>query len=190
MSTPTPMPGANRFLLMGLILIVLGAVSLVSPAVAGTAVVYVIGGMLLLAGIVQAVHGLRSEGWSGKVVPLIMGVISALAGVTLLARPLIGLTVMALVLAIFFVAEGIWKIVASFSFRPARGWLAMLISGGLALVLGLLIWLQWPLSGLWAIGILVGIDLLSTGASLTFLSITIRALNRMMHEAEAAQPTA
>lgn len=178
MNTPT-MPGANRFLLMGLVLIVLGVLSVASPAIAGTAVVYVIGGVLLIAGALQIVQGLRSEGWSEKFVPLILGVITGVAAFAVLAHPLLGLTVLALVLAIFFAVEGIWKIVASFSFRPATGWLAMLISGALALVLGVMIWMQWPLSGLLAVGVLVGIDLLSTGASLVFLSFTIRTLNRM-----------
>jgi uncharacterized membrane protein HdeD (DUF308 family) len=166
---------------------VLGVVSVASPAVAGTAVAYVIGGMLLLAGIIQAVHGLRSEGWSGKVVPLIVGIISAIAGIAVLAHPLLGLTVLALVLAVFFVVEGVWKIIASSSFRPAAGWLAMLIGGALGLDLGLMIWRQWPLSGLWAVGILVGVDLLCSGAALVFPSFTIRSLNGIVREAAAAQ---
>jgi uncharacterized membrane protein HdeD (DUF308 family) len=180
------LPGASRFLLMGIILIVLGAVAVASPAVAGTAVVYVIGALLLLAGAVQAVHGLRSAGWSEKIVPLVMGIITALAGIAVLAHPLLGLAVLALVLAVFFIVEGVWKIVASFSFRPVRGWLAMLISGALALVLGILIWQQWPLSGLWAVGVLVGVDLLSTGASLVLLSMTIRQFKKIAQQAVAA----
>lgn len=176
------LPGASRFLLMGTILILLGALAVASPAVVGTAVVYVIGGMLLLAGVVQVVHGLRSTGWSEKIVPLIMGIITGLAGIAVLAHPLLGLTVLALVLAVFFVVEGVWKIVASFSFRPVRGWLAMLISGAVALVLGILIWQQWPLSGLWAVGVLVGVDLLSTGASFVVLSMTIRRFNRIAQQ--------
>ena len=76
----------------------------------------------------------------------------------------------ALLLAIFFVMEGIWKIIASFSYRPASGWLAILASGVIALVLGLLIWNQWPVSGLWAVGILVGVDLLMTGISMVTLA--------------------
>ena len=77
----------------------------------------------------------------------------------MLAHPWLGLAVLTLVMAVYFVVEGIWKIVASFSFRPATGWLAVLASGVIGLVLGGLIWMQWPLSGLWAVGILVGVDL-------------------------------
>jgi uncharacterized membrane protein HdeD (DUF308 family) len=83
----------------------------------------------------------------------------------------------ALLLAIFFVMEGIWKIIASFSYRPASGWLLMLASGVIALVLGLLIGRQWPLSGLWAIGVLVGVDLLMTGISMVVLASTVRRIS-------------
>jgi uncharacterized membrane protein HdeD (DUF308 family) len=51
----------------------------------------------------------------------------------------------------------------SFRFRPARGWLWLLLSGGVSLVLGALLWSQWPMSGLWAVGVLVGLNLMSTG---------------------------
>jgi uncharacterized membrane protein HdeD (DUF308 family) len=85
----------------------------------------------------------------------------------------------ALLLAIFFVVEGVWKIIASFSYRPAPGWLFMLASGVIALVLGLLIWKQWPVSGLWAVGILVGVDLLMTGVSMVALATTVRRISNL-----------
>jgi len=90
-----------------------------------------------------------------------------------------------LLLVGFFVAEGIWKIIASFSYRPATGWLFMLLSGVLALILGVMIWRQWPLSGLWAVGILVGVDLLSTGVSMIALAATMKSLAR----SEAGSPS-
>ncbi|REJ75783.1 MAG: hypothetical protein DWQ34_26445 [Planctomycetota bacterium] len=183
--TDAKLPGASRLLLMGVILAVAGGLAIASPAIAGTAVVYVIGGLLLIAGALQVVNGLRSEGWTERVVPLIMGFLTSLAGGAVLAHPFLGLSILALVLAIFFVVVGFWKIVASFSFRPASGWLAMLVSGALGLILGLLIWMQWPLSGLWAVGVLVGVDLLSTGLALVLLSVTIRSFNRMSQASAA-----
>ncbi len=176
-------PSGNRFLLMGLVLSVLGVVSIASPAVAGTAVVYVIGGMLLLAGVFQVFAAWRSEGWSDKIVPSIIGVLTILAGSSVLAHPLLGMATLALMLSVVFIVEGVWKIVASFSYRPAPGWLAILASGAIALVLGVMIWRQWPLSGLWAVGILVGVDLLSTGISFIVLAMTIRKLKETATEA-------
>jgi len=74
--------------------------------------------------------------------------------------------------------EGIWKIIASFKFRPNPGWIWLLLGGGLSLVLGILIWNQWPLSGVWAIGMLVGIDLLTTGISLVVLGSAVKELSK------------
>lgn len=180
------MAGANRFLLMGVVVLVLGVICIASPAVAGTAVVYVIGGLMLLAGMVQIVQAWRAEGWSEKVVPLILGVITGATGIAVLAHPWLGSAMLTFVIAAYFIVEGLWKIIASFSYRPARGWLAILISGLLALLLGVLIWAEWPWSGLLAVGILVGIDLLSTGVSLICLSLTIRTLNKLAEQSTAA----
>ncbi len=87
-------------------------------------------------------------------------------------------------LAVFLVAEGVWKIIASFTFRPASGWIGMLLSGFLGLVLGGLIWAQWPVAGLLAVGILVGVDLLATGVAMIALSVTLRRLAKAVHVIE------
>jgi uncharacterized membrane protein HdeD (DUF308 family) len=171
---------------MGILLIIFGVLAIGTPAVAGKAVVMVIGAVLLLAGFVQIVSGLRSEGWSNKLLPLILGVITSLCGLGLLGEPWIGMKFIALLLAIFFVMEGVWKIIASFSYRPASGWLAILVSGILTLVLGVLIWRQWPVSGLWAVGILVGVDLLMTGISMVALAATVRQVRDLAAGSDAA----
>jgi uncharacterized membrane protein HdeD (DUF308 family) len=166
-------------MLTGIVLIVFGMIAIATPAVAGTAVVMVIGGVLLIAGVVQFIQGWRAESWSSRLPPLILGLVTALCGLGVLGHPLLGLGFLTLLLAIFFVVEGTWKIIASFSFRPAPGWLFMLGSGVLGLVLGLLIWKQWPVSGLWAVGVLVGVDLLMTGISMVALAFTVRRLGKV-----------
>lgn len=172
-------PNTTSLMLLGIFSIVLGVIAIVTPAVAGQAVVMVIGGVLLVAGAVQIVSGVRSDGWSHRLPPLILGIITVIAGLGVIGHPLLGLTFLTLLLAIFFVVEGVWKIIASFNYRPARGWLAILVSGILTLLLGAVIWRQWPISGLWAVGVLVGVDLLTTGCSLIALSTTIRQLKKL-----------
>ena len=148
-------PGTTSLTLMGISLIIFGVLAIATPVVAGKAVVMVIGAVLLVAGIAQIVSGWRSESWSSKLPSLVLGVLTSLCGIGLLGEPWIGMAFITLLLAVFFTVEGIWKIIASFSYRPASGWLAFLASGILTLVLGVLIWKQWPVSGLWAVGILV-----------------------------------
>jgi uncharacterized membrane protein HdeD (DUF308 family) len=172
-------PSTTPLLLMGIFLAILGVISIATPAVAGTAVIVVIGGLLLLAGVVQVVSGLRTEAGLSKLPPVILGVITAIAGLGVLGHPLLGLKFLTLLLAIFFTVEGIWKVIASFSYRPAAGWLALLLSGLVTLVLGILIYSEWPMSGLWAVGVLVGVDLLMTGISVIAVATTIKQLQQL-----------
>jgi uncharacterized membrane protein HdeD (DUF308 family) len=73
----------------------------------------------------------------------------------------------------YFVLEGVSKIIVSFRYRSAAGWKWMLASGMLSLILGLLIWNQWPVSGTRAVGVLVGVNLLGTGLALITLASTL-----------------
>ncbi len=176
------LPKGNRLLLTGVVLAVLGLVAMVSPSVAGNAVVYIIGGLLLVTGLIQLFTGWREESTTSKLTNVIQGAIVGVAGGAVLAHPFYGLAALSLVLAIFFLVAGIWKIATSFTYRPAAGWLALLASGALDFVLGWMIWRQWPMSGLWAIGILVGVDLLSTGLALIALAFTWKKVVRAVSE--------
>ncbi len=169
------LPGIKYLLCAGIVLMGLGLVAIIMPPLAGTAVVWVIGVLLLATGVVECFQGAtRSVSLMHKLFSLVLGIITAVCGIAVLAHPFLGMSVLALVLAVFFFVEGFWKILASFSYRAARGWLAMFASGSLALLLGILIWRQWPLSGLWAVGILVGVDLLMTGTAMVVLALTMR----------------
>jgi uncharacterized membrane protein HdeD (DUF308 family) len=153
----------GHFTWVGIALIVLGIAAILTPAAAGGAVVVVIGIILLAAGIAAAIRGLQAKGGMEKVLGLVVGVVTALAGVAVLARPLFGLSLLTLLLAGYFMVDGVCKIVVSLRFRAVSGWTWLLVSGGLSLLLGVLIWSQWPMSGLWAVGVLVGLNLMSTG---------------------------
>ncbi|MEW4562436.1 HdeD family acid-resistance protein [Bremerella sp. JC770] len=166
-------PSVTFLMVMGVVTAILGVVAIGSPAVAGTAVVYIVGAVMLIAGISQVVMGLKAEGWSHKLLPLILGTVTTMGGLAVLAHPVLGMEILTLILAAYFVAEGIWKVIASFNFRPAQGWLAILFSGFVTWLLGAMIWMQWPASGMWAIGILVGVDLLLTGIALICVAMTL-----------------
>src|SRR6266702_1852266 len=135
----------DRLNWLGIVLIALGVAAVLTPVVAGSAVVIVIGFILLIAGIVPVVRGLKAEAGMEKAMSLILGVITALAGIAIIGHPLFGLAFLTFLLA----------------------------SGVLSLILGLLIWSQWPVSGLWAVGVLVGANLLGTGLALVTLASTL-----------------
>lgn len=166
----------KRLTILGIALLVLGAIALFAPLFAGNAVVITIGIVLLVAGIGQFMQGVRAESWREKMLPLILGVVTGLCGIFVIGHPLLGLGFLTLLLVAYFVVEGVWKIIASFSYRPAPAWIWMLVSGVLSLLLGLLIWNQWPVSGMWAVGVLVGVDLISTGLSMVMLGSALRRI--------------
>jgi uncharacterized membrane protein HdeD (DUF308 family) len=163
----------DRLNWLGIVLVALGVAAVLTPAVAGSAVVIVIGFILLIAGIMTVARGVKAEAGVEKAMGLILGIITALAGITVIGHPLFGLAFLTLLLVGYFVAEGVWKIVVSFRYKPASGWKWLLASGVLSLLLGLLIWSQWPVSGMWAVGVLVGVNLFGTGLALVTLASTL-----------------
>lgn len=184
------LPGAGKLTLIGIVLVVVGVLCCVSPAIAGGAVTYVLGFLLLATGILQVIQGLREQSWSSKLLPVILGVLTVIAGGAILAHPLIGMAVLTLVLALSFICEGVWKMFVSFSFRPASGWIGLLFSGVIAIVLGGMIWMQWPASSLFAIGILIGVNLLMTGMAMIFLAVTVRQLRSEIDDSGAGNQSA
>lgn len=171
--TTAAKPNVTSLYVLGILTVLMGLFAVSAPLVAGTAIIFVVGILMLIAGVAQIAGGLGAEGMSHKLLPIVIGAIVTLGGITMLVHPVVGLTVLTLFIAAYFVAEGIWKIVASFNFRPAQGWMAILVSGVITLALGALIWVQWPFSGEWAIGILVGVNLLMTGFAILALAGTL-----------------
>ena len=161
---------------IGIILIILGIFVLGSPLYTGLAVAIMVGSFLLVGGLVQFVFAFRAKSSGAGLLNFVGGALSLLCGVLMIAHPLYGLKFLTLLLAVFFVVEGMSKIMFSFQVRPAQGWVWVLFSGIVGLVLGMMIWSQWPLSGAWAVGTLVGIDLLFTGWSTLAIGLAARRL--------------
>jgi uncharacterized membrane protein HdeD (DUF308 family) len=168
------MPSAGRLQLIGYTTIVMGIIALAAPAMTAGTVVLVVGFVMLATGLTQVFQGFRGQSWRDKIMPLMLGFISCVSGILVLAHPLLGLGFLTLLLSTYFVVGGLWKIIAAFKFKPAGSWYWLLLGGLLSLVLGLLIWNQWPLSGVWAIGILVGIDFITTGVAIVVLAMGIK----------------
>jgi uncharacterized membrane protein HdeD (DUF308 family) len=164
------LPASNTLMLIGIALAVFGALLLLSPAAVGGAVVKLVALVL--------VHALRSGSTAHKSVSGILGAIVAAVGVLVWFNPELGSGFLTALLMIFFVVNGLWKISTALRFRGLAGWSWLLLSGMVSLVFVWLLWAQWPLSGAWAIGVLVGLDLLLAGIALILLSRTLRKVHR------------
>jgi uncharacterized membrane protein HdeD (DUF308 family) len=148
--------------------------------VATIAVQVMLGWLLVISGIGEAIHAFMAQGWRGFLLELLSAVLYLGVGVLLLVNPLEGALALTFVVAVFLLVEGIFKIITALRVRDHRGWGWLLASGIVSVILGVLIWAQWPASGLWVIGLLVGIQLLFTGWSLVMLALAARSHRQAM----------
>lgn len=154
---------AGVLVTLGVIEIIVGVVALGSPFQAGIAVSLVVGIALVVAGITRLVGSLKAGSFGAGALALLSGLLAVGVGGYMVMRPGLGLASLTLVLAFYFFVDGIDRIVIGFKMKPAIGWMWSVIGGVIGLVLGVLIWRQFPVSGTWAVGTLVGIHLIISG---------------------------
>jgi uncharacterized membrane protein HdeD (DUF308 family) len=154
---------------------VLGTIALGYSVLFTFATVIFFGALLLVGGIFEIVGSFWTRLWSGFFLHLLSGVLSVVVGFFFLRDPGGASLAMTLLLACFLIVAGSMKIVVSVTHRLASwGW--VLLSGVIDVALGLMIWADWPLSGLWVIGLFVGISMLFRGWTWVMLAIGIRSL--------------
>lgn len=149
----------------GVLTVIVGVLALSSPFYAGVAVSMFAGAALLVGGVIRAIAGFKAQSWGGTILALLVGLATTVCGLIVLARPLLGLASLTLVLAFYFVVSGIMQSMFAFELKPNNGWVWTLVGGLVSIALGVMIWRQWPVSGAWAVGTLVGIHLIFDGWS-------------------------
>ena len=164
------------FLVEGLALVVLGAGAIIVPPLAGVVATVVLGWILLLAGAVGTVATLRTSGAPGYGWSLLSGLLAIAAGAVLLWSPIQGLISLTYVLIAFFVVDGIAMIFLALAHRRELSgrWEWMMLNGVMDLVLAAIIVAGWPGTMVWALGLLLGIDMLFGGASLIVMALEAR----------------
>jgi uncharacterized membrane protein HdeD (DUF308 family) len=158
----------------GVLLIVFGMVAIGAPLLAAVAVNALVGWLIILAGIVHLMLAFRVHGAGSVLWKLLVGVAYLCVGGYALIHPLLGVASLTLLLASLFLIEGILDIVLFVKMRPIHGSSWVLIDGIVTLLLGALIYMQWPSSSAWAIGTLVGVSLIFTGVARVAMSMAVR----------------
>ncbi len=164
------------FLAEGIVLVLLGALAIVLPFVAGIATAVFVGWLLVAAGLAGLLSTFRSRSAPGFAWSFLSGLVALIAGLLILFHPLQGLLTLTLVLAAYFFVDGLFNIILAASHRRQYSgrWEWMMVNGVFDLVLAAIIFLGLPGTFVWALGLLVGIDLLFGGASLVALSLDAR----------------
>jgi uncharacterized membrane protein HdeD (DUF308 family) len=158
----------------GVLLVALGVLAVGSPLVAAVAVNVVISWLIVVAGVVHLAVAFHRREVGSIIWRILVGLAYVFFGVYLIAHPAIGVASLTLVLASLFLVEGIFDIALFFQVRAVQGSSWILIDGIITLLLGLMIYLQWPSSSSWAIGTLVGVSLIVSGVTRVMMSFAVR----------------
>jgi uncharacterized membrane protein HdeD (DUF308 family) len=158
----------------GVLLVIFGMLAIGSPFLAAIAVTGFIAWLIVFAGVVHLILAFHAHGTGSLIWKLLVGLTYLFFGGYLIVHPLLGVASLTLVLASLFLIEGILNIVLFFKMRSVGGSSWVLLDGIITLLLGLMIYLQWPSSSVWAIGTLVGISMIISGATRVMLSLAVR----------------
>lgn len=159
------------YIASGGIIIFLGLLAIIFPYITGISLSLLLGILLFVGAIVHTAQAFSSPGWKSAAIQVALAILYGIAGISLIVNPVIGLTTLTVILAAYLTANGIIEILYGIRIRKNQNWFWFLISGLISLLLAALIWIGWPSSALWAIGLLFGANLIVTGASLVILGL-------------------
>jgi uncharacterized membrane protein HdeD (DUF308 family) len=163
-------------LALGLVQVVVGSTAICVPLLGTVASALFVGWLFLAAGVAQLVHAFQGRGAKGFFLHFLGGLLYVAAGTTIVLYPMTGALTLTVFLAVFLLIEGGVRIWLGLQLRPAEGWAWVLISGVLGVFAGAMIWSELPSSAVWALGTLVGINLLFSGVSLSSLALRARSV--------------
>ena len=159
---------------LGVIYVIAGLIALGSIVEATVVSVFIVGIMMLIAGVAEVIHAFQVKSWGKFLLWVILGALYIVAGFVTFENPLLAAAILTLILGITLVASGIMRIILAFSVREGTPWIWVVVSGIITLLLGLIILAHWPVSSLYILGLFLGIDLVFAGAGWIGLGLGLR----------------
>src|SRR6202790_1276024 len=148
---------------LGVVYLLAGFIALGSVVMATVASVLVVGVMMIVAGVAEVFSAFQIKSWGKFLLWLLLGVLYIVAGFVTFENPLLAAALLTLLLGFSLIASGIMRIALAFRMKEGTPWLWVAFSGVITLLLGLVILAHWPVSGLYILGIFLGIDLIFAG---------------------------
>lgn len=165
---------AGMAIVIGVIMLIAGIAALAAPAVAALSINLVVGFTLAVSGIGQCVLAFRAGAFGRGLMIFVVGALMAFAGFYMISQPVAGVASLTIMLMAYLLATGILEIGVALQLRPAVGWGLQLTNGILTALLGILLWQQFPLAGIWAIGVLFGLKMIFSGSALIAIGRSLR----------------
>ncbi|MBD0336418.1 MAG: DUF308 domain-containing protein [Cyanobacteria bacterium Co-bin13] len=170
--------GSTWAIVLGVLILLLGIAAIASPLVAGVVTGLFLGWLFILGGVIQIVYAFQHQHNSGPLVlSLLLGVLSLIVGILLVADPWAGAVSLTLFVGVYFFLDGVFRVFLAFQHKlssPRWGW--FLFNGILMIILGILIWSQWPVNAPWILGTLVGIGLLINGIATLLFGVATKSV--------------
>ena len=167
---------AGLTVVSGIILLIAGTLAVLSPFVAGVSITIMVGAMLAISGIGQCFLAFKAGAFGRGLMVFVVGVLMTITGFYIMNQPLAGLATLTIILMSYLLATGVLEIIVAFQLKPAGGWGVELFNGIVTLLLGIMLWRQFPLSGAWAIGILFGIKMIFSGWAFIFIGRSVKKI--------------
>jgi uncharacterized membrane protein HdeD (DUF308 family) len=165
-------PRWGWLLVVGILMVALGTIALFIMPAATIGTSLVLGWLLVISGVLEMIHAFRVRRWGGLFLHLIGGVLGILVGLLVVTHPVAGAAAWTLLFASFCTAIGVFRLIAAISLKfPNWGW--AVFDGIVTLALGILLWAQWPWSGIWFLGLAVGVSLILRGWSYVMFALAM-----------------
>ncbi len=150
---------------LGCLSVLAGILALLNPFGATLAAELLAGWSFLVIGVAQIINAFREEEWGGRLWTILLGVVALLAGISLVMNPLAGIITLTVVLGVMFLVSGIFKLIVGFRVHDSALKWAVIISGIISILLGLMILSNFPGSAVVALGVMLAVELLSNGVT-------------------------
>jgi uncharacterized membrane protein HdeD (DUF308 family) len=164
------------FIAIAVLFILLGIFAIAEPFAAGLGVTLLVGWLLVIGAVVHFIAAFKGGGAKHVILQVVVGIVYLIGGLYFLTHTIMGVSTLTLLLSGVILAEGVLEIVAYLRLKNMHGAGWLLMNGIVTLLLGGLIWFHWPSSSVWAIGTLVGVNLLMTGISRLMVGLAARKL--------------
>lgn len=158
----------------GVLIALFGLVATLAPFFTGLSISLLLGILLVVSGVLHFVGVFSASGWTGAIWQIFLGVVTLGAGLLIFFNPLAGLLTLTLLVIAYLLVSGVVEIVMGLRLRDEPNWFVGVVSGSIGVLLAVMLWVGFPSTALWAVGVLFGVNLLVTGATMAIFAYSAR----------------